>query len=311
MRKIIFRLCCRNNHHSQPWAIKTMLLKSLLYIFIALTSFTFGVAHSEQRQPLRVRYPASDHIATHMKRVQYSIEILELALKKSGHPYQLEKIRTPLLSENRSKNNLSQKKYDVHWLTANQSLESELIPIPIPLCKGLMGWRLLFIRAESQQKFSAIKNLNDLGKLIAANGHDWPESKLFEENQLNQRLATNWKSIFLMLGRERVDYISRSALEIFQEENAFPQLNIAIESDLVIHYPAAYYFYVDKSNQGLADIIESGLKIAIADGSFDEVFNRYFSNEISRMNVAKRRLIEIPTSNKFKRHSNPEYWFSL
>lgn len=310
MQKNIFHLFCQNSHHTQLKAITTMLLKSFLYSYIALTSFTFGLALAEQPQLLHVRYPASDHITTHMKRVNYSIEILELALKKSGRPYRLEKIRTPLLSENRSKNNLSQKKYDVHWLTANQSLESELIPIPIPLCKGLMGWRLLFIKTENQPKFSKVKTVNDLGKLIAANGHDWPESKLFEENKLDQRIATNWKSIFLMLGRGRVDYISRSVLEIFQEENAFPQLNIAIESDLALHYPAAYYFYVSKNNQDLANIIESGLKVAIADGSFDKVFNRYFSDEISRMNLAKRRLIEIPTSNNFKRHSNPEYWFS-
>jgi len=266
---------------------------------------------SAEQHPLVVSYPASDHIETYTKRVNYFVELLDLALKKSGQPYRLEKVVTPLLLENRSKNNLVQKVYDVHWLNAKASLESDLIPIPIPLCKGLTGWRLLFIRPKSQKKFSQMNDLQGLGKLVVANGHDWPEADLYVENKLNQKLASNWKSLFLMLDRKRVDYISRSVLEIYEEENAFPQLNITIESDLIIHYPAAYYFYVDKSNPHLAEIIESGLKVAIADGSFDEMFNRYFSDDINRLNLSKRRRIEIPsTNNHFKYYSDPDFWYN-
>ena len=113
-----------------------------------------------------------------------------------------------------------------------------------------------------------------------------------------------------MLHRKRGDYLSRSVLEIFEEENVFPELNLTIEQELSIYYPAAYYFYVAKDNTELAEAIESGLKTAIADGSFDEIFNRYFAEEIKKAKLTNRRVIQIPFSNTdFIDQSNPDFWF--
>lgn len=279
----------------------------LLLLFIQLlTSNTFA----DSNNSLIVRYPASDNIRTYTKRVNYFVEILELALQKSGKPYQLEKITTPILLENRSKNNIKQKFYDVHWMNAKTALEADLRPIPIPLCKGLTGWRILFIRPDNQAAFSNMNNLVELNKFTAIHGHDWPEKYMYENNHLRQKLANNFKSLFLMLHRKRGDYLSRSVLEIFEEEHAFPNLNIAVEKDLVLHYPAAYYFYVDKDNQELADALTKGLKIAIADGSFDEIFNRYFSEQIQRAHLSTRRIIDIPyTPPKSLDQSIPDFWY--
>lgn len=261
-------------------------------------------------QTLVVRYPAADHVKTYTNRVNYFVEILDLALKKSGRAYRLEKITTPLLLENRSKNNLKHKIYDVHWMNAKEALESDLRPVPVPLCKGLTGWRILFIRPENQPDFSKINSLKDLNHFTAIHGHDWPEKYIYEDNHLKQKLTNNFKSLFLMLHRKRGDYLSRSLLEIFEEEHAFPQLNVAIETDLILHYPAAYYFYVAKNNQELAHTIEAGLKAAIADGSFDEIFNRYFLEQIERGNLSRRRIIEIPFFNTYRiDQSNPAFWY--
>lgn len=283
---------------------------SYLLLLLLFTQLLARNALADSNNNLIVRYPASDNIRTYTKRVNYFVEILELALKKSGKPYQLEKITTPILLENRSKNNLKQKFYDVHWMNAKSALEEDLRPIPVPLCKGLTGWRIMFIRPDNQTIFSNMNNLMELNKFTAIHGHDWPEKYMYENNHLRQKLANNFKSLFLMLHRKRGDYLSRSVLEIFEEEHAFPNLNITIEKDLVLHYPAAYYFYVDKNNQELADALEKGLKIAIADGSFDAVFNRYFSEQIQRANLSTRRIINIPfTPPKSIDQSNPDFWF--
>lgn len=282
-----------------------------LLLLLLFTQLLASNSLADSNNNLIVRYPASDNIRTYTKRVNYFVEILELALKKSGKPYQLEKITTPILLENRSKNNLKQKFYDVHWMNAKSALEADLRPIPVPLCKGLTGWRIMFIRPDNQTAFSNLNNLMELNKFTAIHGHDWPEKYMYENNHLRQKLANNFKSLFLMLHRKRGDYLSRSVLEIFEEEHAFPNLNITIETDLVLHYPAAYYFYVDKDNQELADALEKGLKIAIADGSFDAIFNRYFSEQIQRANLSTRRIINIPfTPPKSIDQSNPDFWYS-
>lgn len=268
---------------------------------------------AEETAPIVVRYPASDSNPSYYKRVRYYVEILELALSKSNHHYKLEKLPLPFMNETRSQKNITTNVYDVHWLNAQPFLETDLQPIRIPLCKGLTGWRILFIRPENQREFSAIKNLEDLKNYTAGHGNDWPDAARYQSLQLPQKLSGSWKGLFYMLRQKRIDYLSRSALEIYDEEDAFPELDLKVESKLVLHYPATYYFYVKKSNHQLAMDIQIGLERAIADGSFDKIFNRYFSDKIERLQLEKRRIIEIPAPGDTRlladQKAHPAYWF--
>ncbi|GGY72076.1 hypothetical protein GCM10011613_16280 [Cellvibrio zantedeschiae] len=163
------------------------------------------------------------------------------------------------------------------------------------------------------KQLSSIKTLKDLRHYTAGHGNDWPETARYNSLELPQKLSGSWKGLFYMLNQSRIDYLSRSALEIYDEEDAFPELGLKIESQLVFHYPATYYFYVNKNNQSLAADIKIGLERAIADGSFDKIFNRYFSEKISRLHIEKRRIIEMPTEADASliadRKANPSYWY--
>lgn len=285
-------------------------LRASLYLCILLW---WQQACAEQEKPISIHYPASDSNPFYYKRVKYYVEILELALHKSDHKYQLEKISLPFMNESRSKTNLLNNVYDVHWLNAQPSLDNDIKAIHIPLCKGLTGWRILFIRPENQRELSTLKTIKELGNYTAGHGNDWPEVIRYESLQLPQKLSGSWKGLFYMLKQKRIDYLSRSALEIYDEEDAFPELGLKIESHLVLHYPATYYFYVNKDNKQLAKDIEIGLERALADGSFDKIFNRYFSDKLKRLQLDKRHVIEMPTPTdaglieEQKAHSS--YWY--
>jgi hypothetical protein len=289
-------------------------IRAVLCIFLVFASLFPNKLHAEQVAPTVVRYPTSDSNLYYYKRIKYFVEILELALSKSGHAYQLEKMSLPFMNETRSKTNIAANLYEIHWLNAQPFYEPDLEPIRIPLCKGLTGWRISFIRPESQQAFSNVKKLNDLRHFVAGHGHDWPDAARYESLNIPQKLSASWKGLFNMLKQNRIDYLSRSALEIYDEEDAFPELNLKVESQLVIHYPAAYYFYVKKGNQQLANDIRIGLERAIADGSFDRVFNRYFSEKIKRLHMEHRRVIEIPLAEDVQLISDlkahPSYWYT-
>ena len=282
----------------------------ILFIFASYSPLQL---HAEHVPPTIVRYPASDSNPYYYKRVKYFVEMLELALAKSDHDYKVERLPWPFMNETRSKTNIAANAYDVHWLNAQHYYESEVEPVRIPLCKGLTGWRILFIRPDSQPAFSNIKNVNDLRRHTAGHGNDWPDAARYESLDLPQKLSGSWKGLFNMLKQNRIDYLSRSALEIYDEEDAFPELNLKVESQLVIHYPAAYYFYVNKNNKRLAKDIQVGLERAIADGSFDKLFNRYFSERIKNLNLDNRRIINIPLPEDVKliadRKEHPLYWF--
>jgi hypothetical protein len=83
----------------------------------------------------------------------------------------------------------------------------------------------------------------------------------------------------------------------------------------VIHYPAAYYFYVRKGDKQLAKDIQIGLERAIADGSFDEIFDRYFGEKIKRLNMENRRIIPIALPEDAElianRKQHPLYWYTV
>lgn len=289
-------------------------IRTILYWLLIIGGLLPHQLHAEQTAPIIVHYPASDSNPFYYKRVKYFVEILELALSKSNHHYKLEKISLPFMNESRSRTNITTHVYDVHWLNAQNALDTDLQAIRIPLCKGLTGWRILFIRPESQKDFAAIKSLDDLRHFTAGHGNDWPEVTRYDNLELPQKLSGSWKGLFFMLKQNRIDYLSRSALEIYDEEDAFPELNLKIESQLTLHYPATYYFYVNKNNKQLADDIQLGLQRAIADGSFDKVFNRYFSEKIKRLNLAHRHVIQMPISADATlladKKAHPGYWFS-
>ena len=287
--------------------------KVILYALVVSCGLCSKHTYATPSAPILVRYPASDSNPYYYKRVKYFVEILELALDKSDHKYQLEKKSLPFMNESRSKINMLTGVYDVHWLNAQNSLDSDIQAIRIPLCKGLTGWRILFIRPENQKEFATIKTLKTLGNYTAGHGNDWPEVARYESLQLPQKLSGSWKGLFFMLKQKRIDYLSRSALEIYDEEDAFPELGLKIDSHLVLHYPATYYFYVSKNNPQLAKDIQTGLERAIADGSFDKIFNRYFSEKIKRLELDKRFIIDMPTpadaSLLADQKNYPSYWY--
>ena len=307
----VFNICPKICHsHKYDSQCFTQLLRALFYLFIC---FFCQHGFADQTAPIVVRYPASDSNPYYYKRVKYYVEILDLALSKSDHKYQLQKISLPFMNESRSQTNLVNGVYDVHWLNAQASLDKDIQAVPIPLCKGLTGWRVLFIRPENQKEFSGVKNLKELRNYTAGHGNDWPEVVRYESLQLPQKLSGSWKGLFYMLKQKRIDYLSRSALEIYDEEDAFPELGLKIESRLVLHYPATYYFYVNKNNQQLAKDIQIGLERALADGSFDSIFNRHFSDKINRLQIDKRRTIEMPSPADKNliadQKAHPGFWF--
>ncbi|WP_348245952.1 hypothetical protein, partial [Salmonella enterica] len=56
---------------------------------------------------------------------------------------------------------------DVLWSMTSRRREAQLLPIRIPLLKGLMGYRVFIIRAEDEPWFRSLKELDQLRELTA------------------------------------------------------------------------------------------------------------------------------------------------
>jgi hypothetical protein len=98
-----------------------------------------------------------------------------------------------------------------------------------------------------------------------------------------------------MLDGERFDAFPRGASEAWTELEAFPDLKLTVEKNLVLIYPLPTYFFVSKHDPELAQELEKGLEAAIADGSFDRFF--YAAPEVKealkKSDLSNRRAIRI------------------
>lgn len=238
----------------------------------------------------------------------YFLELLDMAMTKSGIPYVIDSVPLPLISESRSARHLQSHTYTIHWLNSTAAREKNLIAIKIPLFKGLIGWRLMFIRKEDQKQFSKIRSLENLRRYTAGLGHDWSDVNTFRSNKMNMVTASNWDGLFKMLPAGRIDYFPRSVIEIEREHALFPQLYI--EESLVLRYPAAYYFFLSSENGELAKIIETNLLKAIEDGDFDKVFNKHYGDMLEKANLRNRRVLQLDSPQEFPLDQQ-KLWYRL
>lgn len=259
-----------------------------------------------------VRYPVTIDADLH-SRGDYQVEMLRLAIQKSGANLQLQAVPMSLnkirvLAELKEGNTL-----DVIWAGADKEREKSMLPIRICLMKGLMGWRIPLVTKKNADLFANVKNVSDLRKFTAGQGYHWTDTQILQAAEIKVERSYEFEFLFRMLGVGRFDYFPRSVMEIWNEFDAHSQMDIAIDQHIVIHYPAAFYFFTKKDNKKLAAIIQRGLEQAIKDGSFDQLFYAFHQKEIMKANLDKRKVIEV--NNPFLTPETPlnrkELWFTV
>lgn len=267
-------------------------LSLILAITIVTTSFTSSADEKNISLGIikHVRHK-HDYLA---ERESYFIDLLDLALKKSQAEYQLDAIYVEPHSEYRGAQYLINGKFDVHWLNTTTQLEHDLLPIRIPVFKGMIGWRLFIIRKPDLEKFALIKTLDDLKHYVALQGYSWPDTQILRHNGFKVDTATDLFSLSRMLERKRGDFFPRSLTEAWAEIDSYGEMDFAVEQQIILHYPAAYYFFVQKQDVALAKAIEDGLNLAIDDGSFDQLFWPYFQEAIEKTRLESRLVLSIP-----------------
>ena len=202
---------------------------------------------------------------------------------------------------------------NVIWSNPTEELENILLPIRIPIRKGITGYRIFLIHRKDKKKFSDVKTVNELRNLIVGQGHDWDDVKVFRHNKFNVETGTNYESLFKMLIQGRFDFFSRSINEIsFEYEtrrNMYPDLHI--EENILLYYPWPKYFFVNKKDHKLADRLSRGFNIMIEDGSYDKWFKKYHQKSVSDANLKGRRLfkIENPLLPQTAPLNRKELWF--
>jgi hypothetical protein len=174
-------------------------------------------------------------------------------------------------------------------------LNAQTIPIAIPIDKGLLGYRVALIRRDQQTRINEVKDIQGLRLLNVGQGQDWGDVPVYRYNRIPLVTASHYDQLFPMLVHRRFDLFPRGVLEITPELISFRTLNpdMAIDTHLLIRYPYAQFFYVNKSEPLIAQRIKDGLEAMRKDGSFDALFQKNFGRAVADLHLERRVVIEL------------------
>lgn len=237
-------------------------------------------------------------------RYLYQWEILRTALEKTAPkwgPWNL--VQSELMTEQRQALELKRAtgKLTVMYLSTTPDFEKTLIPIRIPVDRNLGGYCVLLIRKEDQKRFDSVRSLSDLRRFSYGLGLGWIDVGILRANRFKVVTGSSYEGLFEMLAHRRFDVFLRGAVEVLDEyegrKGALPDLHI--EENLILYYPLPMYFWFSRNDEGrrLAARAEEGMRMMLADGTYDAVFDKYQRHKIERLRLKERRILRIANPN--------------
>ena len=88
---------------------------------------------------------------------------------------------------------------DVIWTGTTIEREKIMLPVRVPLLKGHKGCRLLLINKDKKDVFSKIKSVNELKKMTAIQGIDWPDTSILTANNFKVETTAIYEGMFKSL----------------------------------------------------------------------------------------------------------------
>jgi ABC-type amino acid transport substrate-binding protein len=226
-------------------------------------------------------------------------ELLQLILEKTKGRFGTYVLKTAEWPMTQDRLLLEMKKGERVNLTCQVSRlewEKELLPVYIPVDKGVSSYHLFLILKKNRKKFEDLKNLEELKKLQLGVSRDWSAKKIYSESGFNLTLGNNYEGLFQMLLTGRSDYFPRNLNEVYGEKEAHQKTEpqVVVDTSNAIYYPSLRYFFVSPKFPELHRRLEYGLKLAIEDGSYEKVFLKYTEDDLKKAQLCKRKIFRIP-----------------
>ncbi len=262
-----------------------------LVAWFVMASLLLGHIAVRAAEPTGVRYFPSGSI------YEYRWKLLELVMahtQATDGPARLEPYAEEV-TQNRGMALLQSGAIDVIALGTNDEREEKLRPIKVDMLRGIVGFRLLVIRASDQDRIVKMDDTALRTQLTFGLNSQWADLPVMQKNGFSVVTSSSYDNLFDMLVAGRFDAFPRglneAQRELDERKQRYPQL--AVEKSRAIFFPFPIYFWVKKDNTALAQRIERGLKLALADGSFRKLFESYHAAEIATLKKEKRRVIRL------------------
>ena len=270
---------------------------TLLRCICCLLLFFSGVATAET---MRFVYPPPEIAGD--ERHTYYWQLLDAALAANRErygDYTLAPFATPMTFQRAvTEVEAGGERVNIVSRATNLDLEKRLLPIRIPLDKGLLGARLFLIMPETQERLDKVRTIADLQRFSIGQSSSWSDVPILRAAGFHLVLADAYAPLFGMLAARRFDLFARGAIEIESElENVratYPAM--AIEKRLLLLYPMPRYFFVPRTPAGerMAQRIEDGLQRLRRNGEFERRYLAWKKLVLKDLNLSGRIVFRLP-----------------
>jgi ABC-type amino acid transport substrate-binding protein len=233
-------------------------------------------------------------------RYDYHWEILRTALDKTRPSWgEYRMVRSETMSERRQVHELESAtgKLSVMYLGTTPEFEHKLVGIHIPVDRNLGGYSVLLVRRDRAGEFSNIHSVGDLRRVSFGLGLGWIDVDILRHNGLRVVTGSSYDGLFEMLVHRRFDALLRAAVEVLDEQaqRKATMPDLYIEPSLVLYYPLPMYFWFARNEQGarLARRAEEGMRMMIADGTYDRIFDKHQRRKIETLDLKHRTILRI------------------
>lgn len=280
-------------------------LVTLCLLFAAHTSSagTLDVITSMPETATDIRYEHADLVLKHLLKITEK-DFGPATLKPANEPMSRDRTLEELIKGDLI--HVSAEAVKAEWAR-------DLIPIYIPVNKGLTGYRIFLISKNSQAELAKITTIEELKKLKMGSGSQWSTTKIARDAGFNIISTRKLEGLFWMLMGDRFQVLPRGVneapAELVSHQKLFPDMRI--EETLAIYIPLPTFFFVSPKHPKLAERIRVGLNMMYADGSFDEIFYSYHMHMIEGAKLGDRKIFQLsnPTLPKEVPLSEARYWF--
>ncbi|KAF7788734.1 hypothetical protein PRUB_a1784 [Pseudoalteromonas rubra] len=218
-------------------------------------------------------------------------ELLDLSLKAAEYPVDIQHVKVHP-HQQRTLLALSKGEVDLHWSMSSPAREKLAIAVKFPLFDGLIGKRALLVHRAQLTRFESVQSKAGLAKLVAVQGHDWPDTKILAANGLKVRPIVNYQAMFDLVISQKADYFPRSVVEVDSELAAQSATELVKLPGVYLSYPAHFYFFVNKQKPELAAKLAQGLKRLKDSGQYEQLLARYF--DLSFLTTAQPIYLDNP-----------------
>ncbi|WP_432459797.1 hypothetical protein [Agarivorans sp. QJM3NY_25] len=252
-------------------------------------------------------YRGKEHVND--TRSEYSIVLFRLALEKtvSSHgSYKLDLV--PRMNSSRALKSVEGNLFSNFFTKLSVSTENlkQYSYADFPVDLGIVGYRVFFVSAQSQQALQAVDNIEQLKEFTIGQGAGWLDSEILKYHNFKVVLGGTYQALFKMVAKGRFDLFSRGSNELLAEYQAHQNIEgLLYDKHIALYYPLPRFFFTNKANADAANRIKQGLLKAYYDGSLMALWKKYYGESLDFVDLRHRKIFRL--DNPYIEGIDPSY----